>query len=277
MDDEVYSFALKTTLNEIQSACSEIKNAFIFREDGEILATDSQTSEKTAAHIINAFDGLFEREDSLGDLEAIVLNGTKGRVSLAHVNNLNFVTVTSEKADANYVSTLAKILIPTILRLLEKINPAAIQTPDHEIPDSGEASLDSPEDSEETLSDDTLSEEHDVEPTEPEPAFVPEVDSTVPEPTANQFIVENIGGLLVPSDTVRVDNQLTADWTETYGGKKIEDVEIETFGGKVVQCKVKPIKDSKYEGKGIIQMPEKIQAVLEVKKGELVKVKPVIP
>jgi len=37
MDNEVYSFALKNTLNEIQNICPDIKNSFMFKEDGEIV------------------------------------------------------------------------------------------------------------------------------------------------------------------------------------------------------------------------------------------------
>jgi len=65
-------------------------------------------------------------------------------------------------------------------------------------------------------------------------------------------------------------------WEEFSGSTRIDQVEVETFGGKTTQCKVKPIKDSKYEGKGIIRMPEKIQLNLEVRKGELVRVKPLV-
>jgi hypothetical protein len=67
-----------------------------------------------------------------------------------------------------------------------------------------------------------------------------------------------------------------SQWEKLYEGNKIEQVEIGTFDGKTMQCKVKAIKDSKYEGKGIIQMPEKVQLALEIKKGELVRAKPII-
>jgi hypothetical protein len=95
------------------------------------------------------------------------------------------------------------------------------------------------------------------------------------EPQATQLIVENLGGLLVPSDTVRIDSELLSEWENTFDGKPVELVDIETFDGKTLRCKVKPIKDSKYNGKGVVQMPEKVQLTLEIKKGELVRVKPV--
>jgi hypothetical protein len=111
-----------------------------------------------------------------------------------------------------------------------------------------------------------------------EESNVPEAsaETVVPEPEASQFIVENVGGLFASSDTVRVDNETISQWAEMYEYKKIEEATVETFGGKSARCKLKPMKDSKYEGKGIIQIPEKIQQSLEVKKGELVRVKPVV-
>ncbi len=96
------------------------------------------------------------------------------------------------------------------------------------------------------------------------------------EPQPTQLIVENLGGLLVPSDTVRIDSEMFSEWENTFGGQPIELVDIETFDGKTLRCKVKPIKDSKYLGKGVVQMPEKMQLSLEIKKGELVRVKPVV-
>jgi hypothetical protein len=38
MSDEVCAFALRTTLNEIRNICPDIKNAFVFKEDGQVVA-----------------------------------------------------------------------------------------------------------------------------------------------------------------------------------------------------------------------------------------------
>jgi len=124
-----------------------------------------------------------------------------------------------------------------------------------------------PEESTEELNEDAT--ESEIEkPEEPEPMR--------PEPPENQLIIENLGGLLVPSDTVRIDKETVEQWEELHKDGKIEEVEIETFTGNVTHSKIKPIKDSKYEGKEIIRMPDKIQDKLDVKKGELVKVRPIL-
>jgi hypothetical protein len=65
-------------------------------------------------------------------------------------------------------------------------------------------------------------------------------------------------------------------WNELYEDKTIEEADVETFSGKSVRCKIKPIKDAKLQGQGKVQIPGKLQLVLDIKKGELVRVKPVV-
>jgi hypothetical protein len=98
----------------------------------------------------------------------------------------------------------------------------------------------------------------------------------LPQPPASQFMVEKIGGLLVSSDTVRIDAEVIASWSSLYGDKQITDVHIQTLEGKSVSCKFKALKESKQSAKGIIQLPEKILQTLQTSKGKLVIVKPVI-
>jgi len=272
MDTEVYSFALKNVLNEIHNICPDIKSVFMFREDGKIVAGDNSTAENTVVRVIDAFDGVFEKADALGGVESINLDSSRGRLSVSCLNDLYLVTVATRKADMNYVNTVTRVLIPTVLKLIEKISPA----PPNSNPSEPEME---PEISMERRSEEPLQPytEETAEKRPPEPMQTEmKTDAMLPEPPVNQFIVENIGGLLVPSDTVRIDDETISQWNELYPDRKIIDVEIETFGGKMTRCKIKPIKESKYEGKGLIQMPDKIQFSLDIKKGELVRVRPVV-
>jgi len=93
---------------------------------------------------------------------------------------------------------------------------------------------------------------------------------------AQQLIVESISGFFV-GDTVQVDEEILRQWLKDFKGKSVGEVEVESFGGKVIQCKVKAISDSKYEGKGLIRIPEKVARELQVNEGELVRIKPVKP
>lgn len=272
MDSEIYSFALKNTLSEIVNLCPDVKNSFIFTEDGEIIAGDEKTPEKTIVKAVDAFDAITEKAEAIGGIDNIKLETSQGSVDILHMNNLYLVTVSSKDADKKYVSTVTKVLIPTVLKLLEKISP----TPQKPVKTVLETKPETPS----FLEDEEPAQEK-VAPAAPVELKMPsrevaEVETVLPEPQASQFIIENIGGLLVPSDTVRIDNETLLQWQSLYDDRRIEEVEIETFGGQSIVCKVKPIKDSKFEGKGIIQVPERIQNILEVKKGELVRVKPKI-
>lgn len=266
MDNEVYSFALKNTLNEIRNVCPDITHTFMFTEDGEILAADENTHEKTIIQVIDAFDGILEKADKIGGVEGITLEGSNGRVNVSCIEDTYFATVTSKNADINYVNTVTRVLIPTVLKLLEKISPTPLKNPPP--PPKIEPEIPIVEEPKQPAEEEEEPQKTEKAPIEPEPLLS--------EPPVNQLIVENLGGLLVPSDTVRIDNEILSQWEKLYENKKIEEVEIETFDGKTTKCKVKPIKDSKYDGKGVIQMPEKIQLFLEIKKGELVRVKPIV-
>jgi len=276
MDNEVYTFALKNALNEIRNVCPGITNTFMFREDGEIIVGDENTSQKTMVHVVNAFDGIFEKADAIGGVECITIEGSNGKVNVSWLNDLYFVTVTSRKADMNYVNTVTRVLIPTVLRLLEKICPTPLKSNSpltetkHQLKIPMDEEFEKPELMEEPVEETVM--EEPKETVEAETKHEP----LLSEPPVNQLIVENLGGLLVPSDTVRIDSEILSQWEELYEGRKIEEVEIGTFDGKTMRCKVKTIKDSKFEGKGMIQVPEKVQLALEIKKGELVRAKPII-
>jgi hypothetical protein len=288
MENEVYAFALKNTLQEIQNACPEVTSNFIFK-DGKILAKNKNTEEEAATQTIEAFDAIAERADPIGDLESITIQSAEGKVNIAAMEDFYLTTVSSKEADEKYVNTLTRILIPIVIKLSEKIQPAALDNetittepepePEedyaYEPPEQNFLNEDEPEENNETEEMDQPEEE---EPAMPEPEPEPEIDDEplLPDPPVTQLIVENLGGLLVPSDTVRVDQEVITRWSELYGDNKIKEVEVEALNGKTIRCKFKNIKKSKDTGKGIVKMPEKIQLTLETQQGELVTVKPVI-
>ena len=303
MSNEVYAFALKSTMDEIQNACPDITRNFVFK-DGKIIAQSENTTEEDATQTINAFDAITERADALGDVETITIQSAEGKVTIANMNDFYVTTVSSKEADEKYANTLTRILIPLVIKLADKIQPASIvetetvkldrPEPEPEENDIDEATDKAQEETIEETADETEEakdtsqpdyEEEETAPIEPETYEEPEQaepepeygdEPLLPEPPVTQLIVENLGGLLVPSDTVRVDQEVIKHWNELYGDIKINEVEVEALNGKTTRCKFKHIKKSKDAGKGIIKMPEKIQLTLETQQGELVTVKPVI-
>ena len=284
MENEVHEFALKNTLQEIQKACPEVTSNFIFK-DGKIVTKNKNTEQEAATQTIAAFDAIAERSDPIGIIENIAIQSKEGKVNIAAMEDFYLTTVSSKGADEKYVNTLTRILIPIVINLLEKIQPASL---DHEIvtsepepePKEDDDVEEAPEENveKETEEIDHLDEEEEPIIPEPEPAEEPEIDDEplLPEPPVTQLIVENLGGLLVPSDTIRVDQEVISRWNELYGDDKIKEVEVEALNGKTVRCKFKNIKKSKDTGKGIVKMPEKIQLTIETQQGELVTIKPII-
>lgn len=293
MSNEVYALALTSTLQEIQNFCPEITSNFIFK-DRKILAKDKNTEEETATQTIDAFNKITESADIIGELEAVTIQGAEGKVNIAAMNDFHLTTVSSKEADEKYVNTLTRVLIPIVIKLVDEIQPASIETETITSDDETITQVE-PEPVEDEVTEEVF-EEPEVEeaenaPTEEldeeaamrklyedtEPVEL-EVDDEplLPEPPVTQLMVENLKGFRVPSDTVRVDEDVIAQWNELYSDKKLDEVEIEALNGKTTRCKVKEIKKSKDSGKGIIKMPEKIQLTLEIAAGELVTVKPVV-
>jgi predicted regulator of Ras-like GTPase activity (Roadblock/LC7/MglB family) len=264
MDNEVYAFALKNTLDEIQKICPDIKNAFVLTKNRELIARDEDTPEKTITRAVNAFEEMLEKAQAIGGVEDVTIEGINGRMNVSQLDEIYLVTVTSKQADLDYVNTVTHVIVPTVLRLLEKFSPAPFKknppTPDIE---PEEPSVERDEEPE------TEKHEEQLEPKEKSQTILPET-------PVNQVIVEDLKGLLAPSDTVRIDSNIIEEWNELYEDRTIEEADVETFGGKSTRCKVKPIKESKLNGQGKIQIPSKVQLTLDVKKGELVRVKPAV-
>jgi hypothetical protein len=293
MSNEVYAFALKSALDEIQNSCPDVTSTFVFK-DGKLSAKNENTAEENATQTIIAFDKITEKADAIGDIEAITIQTDKGKISVSATNAFYLTTVSSKGADEKYVNTLTRILIPIVIKLAEKVQPASFPNNETILPDQPEPEpeedttdettdeaeteeIEEAENNENNLPDYNYEEETATEPEEQMKQTEPEIDDEplLPEPPVTQLIVENLGGLLIPSDTVRVDQQVINEWNELFGDT-INEVEIEALNGKTTRCKFKNIKKSKDSGKGIIKMPEKIQLTLETQKGELVTVKPVI-
>jgi hypothetical protein len=306
MSSEVYALALKSALKEIQNACPVVTSNLLFK-DNKISARGENTTEEQATKTIKAFYGMNEKSAPIGKIESITIHSAKGKVNIDTVKDWYSTTVLSKRADEKYVNTLTRTLIPIVINLVEEIQPAPTDsepvtveevkpeedaesdTTFEEIQQSEENETDhyyafnETQQSQENETDHSYEEETAEETTtanldEPEQKDEPEFKSEplLPEPPVTQLIVEHLGGLLVPSDTVRVDEEVIEQWKELYGDKKIDEVEVEALNGKTTRCKFREIKKSKDAGRGLIKMPEKIQLALETTQGELVTVKPIV-
>ncbi len=263
MSENAYSFALKNALTEIRNICPDVQTSFLFDKKATLITGDAETPEVTLERAIGSLEGIMEKADTLGGLNTLEVEGTKGNVHISCINDMYFTMVTSKKADKKYIETVTRVLIPTVIKLLDSLNP----TPLKQLPPS--RIFLEPEKEEELIeeqADDVELEKEDAE-------EAPISDAEIP---SNQLIVESFGGLLVRSDTVHISEDIMDQWEELLDNKNINLVEIESFNGKASQCKVKTLGASKLENKAIIRIPDKLCQTLHIKKGELVRVKPVI-
>lgn len=283
MRNEAYSLALNNALTEIKNICPDVNTSFLFDKEGTIIAGDNDTTEVPLEKAVGAIKGIFEKTETLGGLDTLVINGQMGKVYISCVNDMYLAMVTSKNADMTYIQTVSRVLMPTVIKLLDNIARAPTQP---KFPSSRPSPVDLPdifkqekaEEAEEEEADEASEEIHeeevDEEKTKPQELGMPPKQE-LPEPP-NQLIVNTLGGLFVRGDTVQIDTEILNQWSEYYDGAEINEIEIESFNGNSTRCKVKPIKDSKMEGRGIIRIPDEACQNLHVKKGELVKVKPLI-
>lgn len=231
MSEGTYSVALRNALTEIRNICPDVSYSFIFSTDGMIVAGDSEATEETMEKVVHSFQNTLERAEPIGGLQALLIDGEKGKVHLSRVNDMYLALAASKKADTTYLRTVMRVVIPTVLKLLEVATPTPLQSTPSQFAPSKQLEL------------------------------------------SKQLIVENLTGFFV-GDSVQIDTETLTQWAEFLDLKTVDEVEIESLGGKMTKCSVKEMNDSKLKGKGIIRIPEKISKALGVKRGELVKVKP---
>jgi len=298
MSNQVYALALDNTLREIKNVCPDVTSIFVFEENSKTIAKDDDTPQETINKTVEAFQAIKSKAETSGGLEAVTIQGSEGRVNIASINNFYLATVTSRETDEKFVNSLTRILIPTVVKLVDQIQPAIIRNDEPTmaaelelVEESIQEPMQEPVEyayQEETVEDseqpeeemqaveETVAEELIESVHEAQDENVEENGLVLPEPPVTQVIVESLGRLQFKSDTVRIDNSIIGQWKDLYGDRIIEEVELDALNGKTIRCKFSPVKDSKYQGKGVIQIPDKIQVAMETSRGKLVMVKPVV-
>ncbi len=274
MNEDVYAIALKTALTEIQNVCDGIKWSFIFTKDGTIISgNDDKAINSEITKTASSFQSLTEKAKTVGGLDQLLINGIKGKVHVSSIEDNYLVSGTSKKTDIAHLHSITSVVFPTILRVLENIGGSIGKTgPTPLKPLPSKPFEEEAEEADEVEEED----EEFIEPKkEKEVKKTKKIKDKLSVPS-QQLIVDKLTGLFVRADTVQVDSEVLLRWSSLLGNKEVKEVEIETFSGKIAQCKVKTISDSKQEGRGFIRIPDKTCQMLETKKGELVRVKPIV-
>ena len=235
MNRDPYAFALNQALTEIKKAYPDINHSFLFTNNGSLVTGDQETDEKTMQKVQESFEALKSKSKVIGNLKGFHLEGKNGKLTVSTIKDMYLVLETSVNVDKTHIYSITHVILPTILKTLETFAPTHLQV-------------------------------------------------TPPK----KLVVDTLSGFFA-RDSVQIDAETLMDWTknsnprdkvndelteEEKTQKIIEHVKIETFGGNSTLCKVKEINDQKLKGKNMIRIPEKLCNTLEIKKGDLVKVKP---
>ena len=127
MDKDLYAVALNNALNEIRNVCPDVSCSFIFTKDGLVVAADEQTADETIEKAMRSFQSLEEKAKAIGGLNNFLINGKGGKVIISNVNDMYLTMVASKKADLAYLQSVTRIIVPTILKLLEGITPTPLK------------------------------------------------------------------------------------------------------------------------------------------------------
>jgi predicted regulator of Ras-like GTPase activity (Roadblock/LC7/MglB family) len=265
---ETSSNSLQILIAEFKNISPEITHAALFKKNGEILASSEITAEEQIKKLISSFNGVGDQAEIIGGIETLTIQGANGQLNILSMNNHYLATVSSRTADQKIVKSLTNVVVPTVVKLMDQITTA--QQSENKLPKIGKL--------EDNISEKTVLSIEATEHNYPIPESPAEFSSEplLPHPPVTQFMVEKIGGFLVSPDIAKVDVEVIAKWADLYGDKEIKRIHVETLEGRGVLCNFKPIKEASNNGKGIIQIPEKIMQALQTSKGKLVMVKPVI-
>jgi len=289
MNEEILSIALKSALREIKSTLTDINWSFVLTNNGTVITSDENEVDPNMAKAASSFQNLAEKAGAIGGLDNMLITGEKGKVYVSSIDDLYLVAGLAKKADLAYFRTITNTVLPTILKVLDSVtSPSLTPTPfkpttpiaypsvtpaptgpissELRIEEEEEATEEGYAETEETAEPETL------ESNKPLEAEAPKQFENVP---SQQLIVDRFSGFMVKADQVQLDTDILKRWSALLDMKEINEVDIETFSGKTARCKTKEINDSKLEGRGLIRIPEKTCQLLDVRRGELVRVKPV--
>ena len=269
---------LNGSLNQIKNICPQVTNAFIFREN-QILAKDKTTTEETINSTREAFISVAEKAAPINGIEAITFQGTKGSAKIFCAKNTCLTTVSTSEVDEEALDTATSALVIDMLKLANTLpepqqeNPLSEQKYATNVEEANKNQIESADESEDSFSIKEIesNELNGVEEANPSTSLF--TDAPV-----SQFVVENsrgLGGFLANADVLRLDAALIGQWGEFFGEGKITEAIVENReNGKRLRCKFEPIKESKYEGIGVVLVSEKMQNLLGTRKGKTVLIKP---
>ena len=259
---------VQTILDEFKNICPEITRCSLFKENGDAIASSQEATEKEGQKVVATFNSIAGYTEILSGMATLTVQGPDRQLCVLSTNNHYLATVSTRLANEIAVKSLTCVVVPTVLALMNQSasNPACQDI----------SPVVEPEPVTDIVTSEPVEEAIAIERSIFEEPMEFSDESSLLNVSAKQFMVEKIGGLMVASDVVRLDGEVIEEWHSLYDKKQIREVQIQTLEGKTTSVKFKIIKEKGGNSKGIIQIPDKILQALQIDKGNLVIVKPIV-
>jgi hypothetical protein len=294
---EAQTNPVQSVIDEFKNLCPETSNILIFRKNGQVIGNTQATTEDQTKDFIFNFSSIVQRDQAIGGIESLTIQAKNNQLCITTIDSFFLATVSSRTANQKILKSLTHVVVPTVVKLVDKsasfpvedLVPQPVQVGEPEVEENlvpQPVQVGEPEVEENLVPQPVQVGEPEVEETSLVPEGEPAEESIaepqlpcepiLPATPVSQFMVEKIGGILNPSDLVRIDREVISKWIDLYDGIQIKLVNIETLDGQKTTCEFRPIRDTNFKAKGIIQIPEKILKTIRTENGQLVLVKPVI-
>jgi antitoxin component of MazEF toxin-antitoxin module len=129
MNRDPYAIALGNAMTEIQKAYPEIQHSFIFTKDYKIITGEAETDQKTISSILEAVQAVKEKTEVIGNLKNFQITGKNGKLNVSKIEDMNLVLTTSKNVDTNQIYSLARLIIPTVIKSLGTTAAPNLQSP----------------------------------------------------------------------------------------------------------------------------------------------------
>ena len=123
---ELHSNALQTIIGEFRNISPEITNAFIFEENGEIVASDGVTIDAQSKNLVAAFNCISSKAEIMGKVKTVTMQGGDRQLSISSINNRYLATVFSNDADEKIIKSLTYVLVPAVLGLVDDLSESPL-------------------------------------------------------------------------------------------------------------------------------------------------------
>jgi predicted regulator of Ras-like GTPase activity (Roadblock/LC7/MglB family) len=127
LSTDVFVTALRNSLKEFRKICPDVKSSFLFTRDGVPVAEDAQCNYATMEKAVHILQSVAEKASTIGGLDTLLIDGDDGRVYVSSASDMYLTMVTSKDADMLYLSTVTRVIIPTILTLLQNAIPTSLK------------------------------------------------------------------------------------------------------------------------------------------------------